>query len=826
MAVLFLKSWAGRLLLPILLAALAAVAYERQWLRSVDYLLYDYAQQLRSPTALDQSVVIAIDEPSLAALGRWPWPRKTHAKLISVLSNGGSNIVYFDVLFAEQSNRADDVALATAIKNHGQVVLPLSIEPLGYQGQMVEVVPAAIFYSAAKALGHAHINCDFDGVCRSVYLREGVGQARWPHLSAALWPSTQATSGTQAANNSNASPLLIYRNYHNFIPFSPNDFVPKVSYIDVLEGRIPADFFNQKTVFIGATAAGVHDILTTPVGRLPGVEITAFIHHHLYAGNLIQLHQNTLISVLLLCLLALCLAGISLLSSAKLLFGACALIAIECALALGLLLGFNQWLPIAPVLLATVLFYPLWSWLRLELAMRYLKRSLVVHQSYSPPSAKLISHLNVQPCAPHWLVASDTVALAIGQLEAVSNEQQASHHLLQQSISGLQEGCIIFDATGHCFLVNDLAKAWLPFWLSDNVFDIEQYLTIKVNPDEQDTWAKMINTAFNQEATLSCEALALNASGSEIPANYFLQLRHCVITLGDQGAVIVGVLTLTDVSALKASERAREETLNFISHDLRSPLVSIISLIKYQREMACFKGSENQSVDHLLTKIERYANRNLAYSESLLQLNRAEHLLSSQTVLCDVLAVCEDAYEQVLPFARANHCPLTCKFNDDEFWVDGDYELLQRTVVNLLTNAVKYGASPHGVVLSLAIKIDSDDDCLFTHNHSLLNVNVAEHKQSPQNSEQPPKKDLKCSTTYIELTVQDYGAGMTATQKQQAFERFAREASANADGAGLGLYFVKTVIDKHKGYLQLQTEPGKGCKITCLLPSKSLEFMD
>ncbi len=793
-----LKQWGSRVLLPIMLGALAVLAYERQWLLSIDYLLYDSAQQWRQPTILNDSVIIAIDEPSIASIGRWPWSRTVHAQLINQLYDSGSKAVYFDVLFSDASIPSEDLALAKAMKRHGQVVLPITIEPLGDQGQLIEVVPAVTFYASAKAMGHAHINCDFDGVCRSLYLREGVGQPQWPHLSAALWPLKKDMMGTRALPFESLSTLLIHRDYHNFIPFSPADRVPKISYIDVLEGRIPVNFFEGKTIFIGATAAGVHDILTTPVGRLPGVEITAFIHHHLYQGTLIQLYEGRLSALLLGGLLVLCLAGISVLSSSKLLLGVCVLLLLESSVPFYLLVAWGKWLPMAPVLMATLLFYPLWSWLRLELAMRYLKRSLLTHQNKQPPSIQLVEHFNVQSSKPHWLVASDTVALTIEQLETISLKQEVSHNLLQQSISGLQEGCIIFSDQGCCFLVNTLATRWLPRWRSESIFDIEHSLDIQV-----ESWATLIHNTFNQQETLCCAAEALIPDDAGLLASYFLQLQHCEIQLeGKNKAVTVGVLTLTDISELKASERLREETLNFISHDLRSPLVSIISLIKHRREVFAVKDKGDHALIDLLAKIERYANRNLAYSESLLQLNRAEQLSVNQAVLCDLLAVCEDAYEQVLPFAREQNCPLICEFGEHEFWLDGDYELLQRTVVNLLTNAVKYGASARGVILSLA----------------LTSVNV--------DKTQPQKKGVdNAEGDLIALTVQDFGIGMTSTQKAQAFERFTRDASA-LEGAGLGLYFIKTVVHNHLGQLELRSAPNAGCTITCLFPLKNLNFMD
>ena len=764
--------WLGHLLLPVVLAALAAAAYQQQWLKPLDVLLYDTAQHLRPATVVDNSVIVAIDEHSIEQLGRWPWPRNLHAQLITLLADYHVDTIVFDVLFADASIAAQDLALEQAMQRHGGVILPLSIEPLSSTGQLLEVLPTAQLFGAAKAVGHAHVDCDYDGVCRSFYVREGLGGAAWPHLSATVLPTNAALPGVRADQQGPFSPLWIYRDYHNFIPFGPRDSVPVISYADVLDQRIPAHYFKGKTVFVGATAAGVHDILTTPVGRMPGVEITALIHHHLLAGTLVQRLHGPItvgaIAVFLVCVLG----GLSLLAPRPFLLATLGLVAMQCAFAFALLVWGHRWLAVAPVIIATLLFYPLWSWLRLELAMAYLQRALTLRQQHPAQVSGLLKKATpVQPYTP-WLMASDTVARTVNQLDTISMAQEAAHQLLQQSVSGLQEGCIIFADSGRCYLTNTLAQAWLPGWHSSDVKDLNQHLSLPAD------WSASIADVFARDQVIRCEAQSAGTT-------FLVQVKRCPITLPNRfEAVVVGMLTLTDISALKASERAREETLNFISHDLRSPLVSILSLIAHQRDA----GSDSASIPALLSDIERYANRNLAYSESLLQLNRAEQFApAQQTAMCDLLAVCEDAFTQVQPFAKAQNCPMQHDYAGEEFWVLGDYELLQRAVVNLLTNAIKYGASPKGVVLQLCH--DNRD------------------------------------ATNVQLSVQDFGAGMTVEQQAQAFERFARNPLAGSTGAGLGLFFVKTVMTKHGGGITLQSAPNEGCCITCTVPLQPLDFL-
>ena len=89
----------------------------------LDYWLFDAEVTARPAPLADDVVLVAIDEPSLDQLGRWPWDRDVHARLIEKLDAAGAKTLVFDILFPEPS--PDDAELAAAMRAHGQVVLPL-----------------------------------------------------------------------------------------------------------------------------------------------------------------------------------------------------------------------------------------------------------------------------------------------------------------------------------------------------------------------------------------------------------------------------------------------------------------------------------------------------------------------------------------------------------------------------------------------------------------------------------------------------------------------------------------------------------------------------
>ncbi|MBU2571393.1 MAG: CHASE2 domain-containing protein [Gammaproteobacteria bacterium] len=109
-------------------------------LQPVDRLVYDSMLRLWPRPATDGLVVIEIDERSLKELGRWPWSRRTHAKLFDTLTQLNAAAVGLDIIFAEPEN-ADPVAdrlLAEAIRHNGKVVLPVLPEITGLRKEGIK----------------------------------------------------------------------------------------------------------------------------------------------------------------------------------------------------------------------------------------------------------------------------------------------------------------------------------------------------------------------------------------------------------------------------------------------------------------------------------------------------------------------------------------------------------------------------------------------------------------------------------------------------------------------------------------------------------------
>ncbi|MCB1777518.1 MAG: CHASE2 domain-containing protein, partial [Candidatus Competibacteraceae bacterium] len=358
--------------LALALAALAIGLSQTGWLSRWDWLLYDWSLSVQSRTPAKDIVIVAIDEQSLRNLGRWPWSRQIHAELIRKLTAAGAKGVALDIVFAEPDliNPAADDDLASALADYGRAVLPVLNEQTRLNSPLIETLPIPILAKAAAQLGHVDVELDPDNIARSAYLKAGLGAPRWPTLALALLkvvdPSAEQTlPGRRASAIHAKSSSAWQRDYQILIPFAgPAGHFQQVSYYDVLRGAVPATTFHDKWVLVGVTAAGLGDVLPTPVSAqaqpMSGVEFNANILDALLRGVTIQPLSRTS-ALLLTGLLVLLFWGIYAIYPPRwTLLLAGSMLLLTCAISFGLLQAGRLWFPPMAVLVVQGISCPLW----------------------------------------------------------------------------------------------------------------------------------------------------------------------------------------------------------------------------------------------------------------------------------------------------------------------------------------------------------------------------------------------------------------------------------------------------------------------------------
>ena len=374
-----------RLGMGLVLAALALGVSASGWLARLDHFVFDLSQRLGGQPPPSGVVIVAIDQASLQELGRWPWPRGLHAELLQQICGASPKAVAMDIAFNEAGDDpAGNEALAKAMRACGNVSLPIVMESARVDGQLLESPPIPELARSAAGLGRVSVRLDDDGVARGVHLWEGVGSAAWPLLA----QTTLQTSGWQApadaaylqpadaAPQSGQAPTLVRREPRLLRFAGPPGTIPSISAAELLRPGEPAQALRGKIVFVGATAAGMGDILSTPVSTngaaMPGVEVLANV--------LLDLRDDRFIVPLgraWTLALSVALALVPLLWATRFmplpgLLVSASWFAVLAGLSVVLPLVSGRWFAPSGALVAAIAAYPLWSWRRLEVARRYL----------------------------------------------------------------------------------------------------------------------------------------------------------------------------------------------------------------------------------------------------------------------------------------------------------------------------------------------------------------------------------------------------------------------------------------------------------------------
>ncbi|MFL0805077.1 MAG: CHASE2 domain-containing protein [Agarilytica sp.] len=766
------------------LSILSGIASYYSVFKSADFYLYDLAHAFSDVVPAEDIIIVDIDEQSLATLGAWPWSRARHADLLDQLSVLGVDNVAFDVIFSELKNEdlTGDVAFAEAIARHSGVVLPVFIGQVGHKGAPVEVPPASLFYASEPSVGHVHIDCEYDSICRSVFLKEGVGKPYWSHLSLSLLQQqrfTRAISGTRVPPNEAKSSMLIYRDFENYIlfPKAGVDF-NTVSFLDVINGYFQANQFKGYTAFVGSTAAGLGDEISTPVGPMPGVMANATIYQQLRSESLVQ-QPSAITRGLLTAILGLViLLVISRMAPLYFLVSTLSLVVATYGLMIFSLVKLHYWLPFASLMLLILVYYPLWSWFKLQLALNFLRTQLGKLRYENLTSGGLFTESTKSPKKNKggMTFGVEAVTNTLNQLDSLGGVLDEHRFLIENTLTHLQEAVLLAAADGRIVLANNEAK---------QCFAIKRDSTLNSLAERIDKLEHKSLTAWPQytEALITGKHLGgieihLRPGDEENEHADNARVLYCKGALeqfdsGNDQSFKMLVLTFTDITPIKNIERSRLDTLNFLSHDLRAPMVSILALLNNIKS-----GKNADSTEANLETIRRYTENNLSYSESILQLSRAEALKQESFSFVDMHSVIDTAYCNANEFAKSKQITLTIDREDADFWAEGDAELLERAVQNLLSNAIKYSDERGQVVLTLRSRND-----------------------------------------YVEIQVTDSGIGIDTAEVENIFSRYKRAGKSRANlGAGLGLFFVKTVVQKHGGTIGVESVLGEGTSFMIALP--------
>lgn len=385
--------WSNYLFRSALLVIVVASLPFSGWLERFDWMIYDKISYWKQFIPNDQIVIVAIDEKSLQAIGRWPWSRRVHAELVDRLHQAGRNVVALDFLMAEPDDNdpAGDRLLGMAIARHGAVVLPIApiVEAVGSQ-RISLVQPLPMFQRNALS-GHVDVELDYDGVARRLFLFAGVNSPDWPALGYVLVRKAGGGNAISDPDYLIRSEINIpgtsdywVRSHEVLIPFagSPGTY-PRISYNRVLNDDSVLQQLNNKIIIVGMEAIGLHSGFTTPVTSnhrlMSGIEWHANVVNMLHSGNAINPLAKFWIASISVIWVLIALIGVNFIQRNKVIFLLMAVMALGMLLVWIMFDFFHLWIAPSAGLVGLIFVYPLWSWSRINEFMQ----SLFITKTFS-----------------------------------------------------------------------------------------------------------------------------------------------------------------------------------------------------------------------------------------------------------------------------------------------------------------------------------------------------------------------------------------------------------------------------------------------------------
>jgi PAS domain S-box-containing protein len=246
--------------------------------------------------------------------------------------------------------------------------------------------------------------------------------------------------------------------------------------------------------------------------------------------------------------------------------------------------------------------------------------------------------------------------------------------------------------------------------------------------------------------------------------------------LGEKGEYFGYAFSYIDVTEQEILLRQKEEFLAVASHELKTPVTSILAYTQLLHRK--FAGSEDQVTYGMLSKINQQINRLMILINDLLDVTKIEQgKLNLRVEPFDFTAMVREGVEEVQRTVSSHKIRVK---SEGTRMVSGDRDRIGQVITNFLTNAVKY--SPNADTVDVLITYRSDA---------------------------------------VELSVRDYGLGLSDPDRHKVFERFFRVEGKDREtysGLGLGLFIASEIIQRHGGQIGVRSEVGEGADFYFILP--------
>src|SRR5271157_3704707 len=775
------KSW---LVLNLLLLSLVAALSMTYPVEELSRRLGDIYFRLRRPQPTSSSVgLVLIDDLSLTRYGRWPWPRSLLARLVRATAAQRPEAIGLDVLLSEAEDARNDDDLAKALREAGNVVLAAKV---GGSPQRLWADPLPLFLANSTGVGHVQAVEDSDGICRSVPVRELSAEGpRWAlaleltrvakHVaveqnSSGLWLGKDrvwvdgSRRNAKAAGWESYSPEFLTINFRQ--QYRPGQPIPPfvvVSAAELLDGRKEPALWG-KTVLIGFGATELSDRLPTPVSGqmpMPGVEVHANLVDGLLRSDGLR-HVSVFPQILFL-------VGFSLISTWLVLrwpgwdgvLLQTVLVIVSYGAGYWLFAYAHRLIAFGPVLCVGLFAVPLAQLENLVVVNRGLTRGLrQLRQTLQSGQAPVeLASFRPAEAAPE---TTGDLQWRVDLINQLQSELGSLYAFRQHLLESMQEGLAVFAADGKTLFRNRFWEAFCRKQGWNPEIGLIEFGRLLGHPN----WA-------NLEDRLSGVGLPLE---SEVYlGGGFWQVRGMRLSSTSGDEPLQWMVVVTDLTSRLERDQARADALRFVTHELRTPLVSIQGFAEFLLRYPKATGSADAAAT-IFRESPRLVSLINTYLD-VLRFDAGARSLRREPILIPQMIA--QLQRVMSPIAEAAEIRIQVHIDSELPELEGDAPMLSGVILNLLNNAVKY--SPAG---------------------SEVNVRVTGTEAN------------------VIFEVCNPGTPIPPEDLAHLFEPFYRSRSAGESkpGWGLGLTFVKRIVKEHRGIIEASSDKS-GIRVRVILPA-------
>lgn len=241
------------------------------------------------------------------------------------------------------------------------------------------------------------------------------------------------------------------------------------------------------------------------------------------------------------------------------------------------------------------------------------------------------------------------------------------------------------------------------------------------------------------------------------------------------------------MDTILVNELMKTQAFTDLSHELKAPLNVIFAssqLIESIQPGSCLCDNHNKVLKYVRS-IKQNCYKLIKIISNLLDVSKYEsgHLTARMEYL-NIISVIEDATMSVVPHAESKGVSIVFDTDTEERYTACDQDMIERIMLNLLSNALKFTDSGGSIFVGITSAVDR-----------------------------------------IIVRVDDTGIGIPPDKVKIIFDRFKQadlSLNRNHYGTGLGLSLVKTLVDAHKGSIYVTSEEGKGTSFIMHLPVRKL----